>query len=204
MVAARISDSDGMVTQHFSSLICASRPHGELNPTVNANEVACTIHVARSLDPEELVLAYDRIGIVKRLKRAPRSHTEPWQADTPSGIIFALDTSTPLEKHAEHLMLLNKSRPSTEWPDMIVILMRGTINYAVQFAGDKMGGDFVLPNEAYFPVMPMYGHVFAGSLGLWSFNNNVCLAFYAVTCFQPPNQVARNERGILKAVSPYG
>jgi hypothetical protein len=161
---------------------------------MTASRVACIFHIAHTLTVDELRTGHRRIGAAKRLKRpAPTAVGYPVH-DTPLGVVFCIDSARPLEKVAEDMMELNKTAPSTEWPDMVVVLQRGTVNYAVQIEGDKIRADFLLPNTADFPVMPMYVHVFARALGLHSLNRLSSFLFLHLQAFSPgvklPNEDA--------------
>jgi len=203
-MSAHIVDVEGVNTQNCSNLICASsQTKVSSDSNVPADTVACVIHAALTLTAEELGYGYERIASVKRLKRAPRTHTETWQTDTPLGIVFAIEANEPMEKLAERMIGLNAAYPSSEWPDMVVILTRGTINYACQFEADPIGGDFLLPNEPYFPVMPMYVHLFGRSLGIWSFNRMCALLFMQLNIFAPGTRLPEMKE-VLAGVSPYG
>ncbi len=153
---------------------------------ITAGNVACVFHTALTLTVEELRTGYRRIGAVKRLKRqSPTTAVGYPINDTPLGVIFCIDSEGSLETVSETMMELNKTAPSTEWPDMVVVLQRGTVNYAVQFEGDTIRGDFLMPNTSDFPVMPMYVHVFARGLGLHSLNRLCCLLFMHLQVFSP-------------------
>ena len=49
-------------------------------------------------------------------------------ADATMGIIFAADSEAPIEALAEELVRLNRGYSYRLWPDMIVVLSRGTVN----------------------------------------------------------------------------
>jgi hypothetical protein len=138
---------------------------------ISAENVACAFLVASLLTPEELRTGYRRIGAIKRVRRPPRTQMDYPINDVPLGIIFCIDSEMSLEQIAQEIVALNKTVPSTEWPDMVVVLQKGTINYAVQIEGDKIRGNFLLPNTTDFPVFPMYVHVFARGVGLYSGTN---------------------------------
>lgn len=203
VVAARVIGSEGVTTQVFESVICTSVPDDPVEPLdVKAHEVAGVIYSVHSLSAEELSSAYDQIGAVKRIKKIPV--TKPSSStDTPLGIIFAVEATEPVEKIAQRMMVLNASHPSSEWPDLVVILTRGTINYAVQFEGDPIGGDFLLPNEPGGVVYPMYAHVFLRSLGLHSFNRMCALIFMQLQIFAPGPKLPLMEEA-LEGISQYG
>ncbi len=163
-------------------------------PSVPAGSVACVFHIAHTLTAEELRMGYRHIGAVKRLKRSsPKAVGHPIN-DTPLGVIFCVDSASSLEAVAQTMMGLNNTVPSSEWPDIVVVLQKGTVNYAVQFEGDKIKGDFLLPNTDDFPIMPMYAHVFARAQGLQSLNRLFGFLFLHLQTFSPgtklPNEAA--------------
>ncbi len=197
---------EGMLAQDVApSIVYIESPSGVPASAVYVEQVACVIHPTRLLDENELRTGYRRIASAKRAKRAPRTHTQRWQVDAPLGIIFAIDMAEPIEKMAERMISLNREYPSTEWPDMVVILNRGIINYAVQFEGDPIGGDFLLPNEARLPVTPMYIHLFVRANGTWSFNRLCGLLFMQLMIFAPsPSTKFPDMEAVLQGVSRYG
>ncbi len=85
---------------------------------------------------------------------------------------------------------------------MVVILTRGTINYAVQFEGDPIAGDFLLPSITDFPVMAMYVHVIGHSLGLLSLNKMCSLVFMQLHVFSPGTTLP-DQNIVLEGVSPF-
>src|SRR5712691_2221490 len=125
---ACITDSEGISTQGFESIIyTSSKTDSQQNQAqVKAETVAACLHAVNTLTPEELRAGYEQIATIKRLKRTPSSHTDFPHTDTPLGIIFSVQATLPIERLGEEMALLNKSHPSTEWPDMIVVLTRGT------------------------------------------------------------------------------
>ena len=167
---------------------------------ISSNRVACVFHVVHTLTTEELKEGYRRIGAVKRLRQFSPKPAGPLN-DVPLGVIFCIDSASPLETIAQDVIELNKRIPSTEWPDMIVVLQRGTVNYAVQFEGDKIGGDFLLPNRTDVPVFPLYVHVFARALGLHSLNRLFGFLFLHLQTFSPgvklPNREAVQDISML-------
>ena len=169
---------------------------------LNAGSVACVFHTARTLTVEELRTAYQRIGAVKRIHRPPRSARSYPVNDVPLGIVCCIDSATSLEQVAEDMMEVNKTAVSTEWPDMIVVLRKGTVNYAMQIEGDKIAGDFLLPNMAGGPVMPMYVHVFCRGLGLHSLNRLLGFLFLHLEIYSPGAKLP--HKALLEGTSQMG
>lgn len=170
---------------------------------MNVDKTACTIHVIESFSQEELRDGYENIAVFKRLKRTSMPKTGVPINTLPLGIIFVVDSTVPIEKIAEFMILQNHNRPSTEWPDMVAVLTHGTVNYAVQFHGGPIEGDFFLPNIKFPQVVPMYVHVFARGLGLYSMNKMCAFLFMHLLTFSPGTKLPIADV-VLEDVSPYG
>lgn len=199
-----ILDSEGKGTHCNTVIYTGSEQHSENQPTeVQADLVACGIHVAEKIGLEELKAGYDRIAFIKRLKRTQIPEINYPLNNIPLGLIFAVNSDMALDKIANLVISLNKDYPSSEWPDMVVILTHGTINYAVQILGESITGDFLLPNRTDFPVMPMYIHVLMRNLELLSLNKMCDLLFAHLKTFSPGTKLPTTDE-ILKDVSPSG
>lgn len=201
--SARIIDSEGESITFKTIIYTSSASQSEDEPPeVKADAVACGVHIVQSLGPEELRIGYEHIAGLKRLKRTQI----PVQFSVniaPLGIVFAIDSTIPIEKIAELMMLLNKNYPVSEWPDMVAVLTQGTVNYAIGFPGEPIKGDFLLPNIKDFPVMPMYVHVIARGLGLFSMNKLCSFLFMHLQIFSPGTKLPNMEE-TLEGVSPFG
>lgn len=201
--SVHIIDSEGKSITFETAIYTRSATQSENQPPeIDADGVACGVHIVQSLGPEELRGGYDHIAGLKRLKRIQIQVEIPVN-NTPLGIVFAIDSSIPIEKTAELMVLLNKSYPASEWPDMIVVLTRGTVNYAAQIHGEPIKGDFLLPNITDFVVAPIYVHVFAQGLGLFSMNRMCSFLFMHLQTFSPSTKLP-NMKGALKDVSRFG
>jgi len=201
--SVRIIDSEGESITFDTVIYTSSAKQSEKQPPeVEADAVACVVHIVGSLGPEELRGGYEHIAVIKRLKRTPIAGIEYPVNNMPLGIIFAVDSDIPIEKIAELMILLNKSHPSSEWPDIVVVLTRGTVNYAVAFPGEPIKGDFLLPNITDFPIGPMYVHIIAGGLGLLSMNRMFGLMFMHLQTFSPGTKLP-NMNEVLENVSPF-
>ncbi len=201
---ARIIDSEGKSVILDTVIYTSSATQSEKQPPeVGADAVACAMYVVGGLGPEELRAGYDDIAVIRRLKRTRMPKVGYPINDTPLGIIFAVESDLPIEKIAELMILLNESRASSEWPDEVAILTRGTINYAAQIYGEPIKGDFLLPNIIDFPVMPMYIHLFARGLELFSMNKMCGFLFMHLQTFSPGTKLP-NMNGVSEGVSPFG
>jgi hypothetical protein len=157
--------TDVIIYDALSSLFYRASEKTQIVP---ADTVACVIEVKSSLDKAELEDGYNKIVSYKKLKKTPfRSNMD--QVSTGShlstvetlGVIFGFDSKISLQTLATHLKELNNSHTSNLWPDMVVILDKGLLNYWVSFPGESS-----LSAELYnscleegYPIPPFYIHL---------------------------------------------
>jgi len=183
-------DGEGQKTEVFGTLvytISQSQPPSE-TMNFNADNLACVIDVAENMDVEQLRTAYERIACAKRLKKtlAPNIPGTPYTTVT-LGIIFARDTTVPIETLAEELDSLNGHHTDREWTDMIVVLSKATINYVVQFPGKNVMGDFLPPAEGatHRYSAPMYVIIFIKPTRMFTFNKMCSFLIAHLMIFSP-------------------
>lgn len=149
----------------------------EKTQIVPVDAVACVIEVKTNLNKTELKDAFEKIGLCKSLKKTPFSDLD--QKPTGSqfanvstlGIIFGFDSDLSLDTIASHLKELNKSYPSNLWPDMVILLDKGVVEYWVSFPGEsKLAGELANSCDEGFPIPPFYVHLTALYDGKYSLN----------------------------------
>lgn len=205
--SACIIDSEGKKANFETAIYSGSgRESASSLASVAADAVACVVHAVRDLGSDEITGGYESIASVKRLKR---THAPELGAvnNVPLGIIFAVDSALSIKEIAGSIVRENKNRPSTEWPDMIVVLTKGTVNYVVQIEGDVIKGNFVLPNFISRMVPPMYIHVFMRGVGPFSFNSMCGLLFMHLKTFSPGTDLPNSDvvlEGVLKLGMTFG
>ncbi len=201
--SACIMDSEGHKA-NFGTVIYSSSGKQSPDPakTISADAAACVAHAVRDLGAEEIRSGYESIATVKRLKRIHAPELGPVN-NTPLGIIFAVDSGLSIKNIAELVVRQNTNHPSTEWPDMIAVLTKGTVNYVAQIEGDVVRGNFVLPNFSSRKVPPMYVHIFMRGMGPVSFNSMCGLLFMHLKTFSPGTNLP-NSDVILEGVSHLG
>lgn len=201
--SAYIIDSEGHKA-NFGTVIYSSSGKQSPDPamTISADAVACVVHAVRDLGAEEIRSGYESIAAVKRLKRIHTPELGPVN-NTPLGIIFAVDSALSIKNIAELVVRQNTNHPPTEWPDMIAVLTKGTVNYVVQFEGDVIQGNFALPNFTSRMVPPMYVHIFMRGVGPFSFNSMCGLLFMHLKTFSPGTNLP-NSDVTLEGVSHLG
>ncbi|MCX5814486.1 MAG: hypothetical protein NT178_18380 [Proteobacteria bacterium] len=201
---AYMTDSVGNTTTFDSLIYMASTGQAQRQPAkVDADAAACAIYAVKTLGPEELRAGYEHIAAIKRLERDPVPDVKYPINITPLGIIFAIDSVGPIEAIGEQMIVLNQSRPSAEWPDMVAILTQGSVSYTMAFPGEPIKGDLFLPNTAYSYVPPMYVHVFARGLGLLSLNR-MCASVFAHLQTFSPGTIMHSMDEVLEGVAPLG
>ncbi len=126
--------------------------------------------------------------------------------DSTLGIIFCLDSEDSLDRIAEAIIEINRDFPSREWPDAVIILRKGAVNYALQFEGEKIKGDFLLPTTTGFPIMPMYVHVVARATGRSTFNWLCGFLFMHLEIFSPGVKLPKRDEiaGASSIVMNFG
>jgi hypothetical protein len=202
--AVCIVDTDGKSSKCDTVIYATSESQAKHYPVeVKSDAVACGMHIVRSLGLEEIREGYERIADVKRMNKTRILGIKSPINTATLGIIFAVDSDIPIEKIAEHMIQLNKRYSFSEWPDMVVILTRGTINYSAQLLGASTTGDIIFPNSADFHVVPMYVHLVAHSLELFSLNKMFSFLFGHLLTFSPGTELMNREE-VLIDVPPYG
>lgn len=142
-----IVDSEGRSTEPLAALICLGGQlvGAEVGQAVLPTEsVAVAFDVTHTLDLNGLAAAYSRVAAAKALTKtvpAPGIQT----IEPTLGLVFAVDTTVPLEDLAAELERLNARTPSDHWPDAVVIATKGQIGYMVQWVGDKSPSGLLLP-----------------------------------------------------------
>jgi hypothetical protein len=180
------SRSDDFVSVVYAVPEAGTRSEPEDIPADNA---AAVIDACESLDLEKFRASYARIAHVKRLKKSPAPVVDGVPVQTTTlGLIFALRSTIPLDQIAEELRHLNAQTPSAEWPDMVVVETTGTVNYAVQFPGESLAGDFLPPAakpacDTYNP--PIYIVIVLRPTGPYTFNRMLGFLIGQLFFFSP-------------------
>jgi hypothetical protein len=199
-------DTGGVESAEFGSLIYTSTQDLAKVP---ADALACAIDVHRTLGVEELRASYERISQIKKLAKTPLPPTPKTPvADVTMCIIFAVESTVPLEKIGEELEQLNKTRSHHHWVNAVVVLSRGTVSYACQFPHQPLG-DFLPPASGGFMLAPMYIHIFARPHSPFALNR-MCSILFPYLCFFSPGMPSLPYKEMLEgapqigmAIAPY-
>lgn len=181
--SGRAIDSTGAESSEFESMIYTSLTAIE---SVPADNLACAIDVHEDLSLDRLHLSYEKIARVKAFAKTPISTVSQGVpvADATMGVIFARDSDAPIETLAKELARLNGEHSYRVWPDMIVVLSRGTVNLACQIPYKPLG-DFLPPGRGASHRTAMYIHVFARAHAAFALNKMCAVLFPYLYFFQP-------------------
>ncbi len=177
-----VIDTDNIVSRQCDVLIYDAENSpvyrvGNKGLILPSDSVAATIEVKSKLNKEQLKDAADKIASVKRLKRTPVSNADQpvtfseLIVSSSYGIVFAYDSETSLISLAENLKEINKTKPRSEWIDIIVVLGKGVITYSVQFPGEIGFRGLMMPvaSEGFSPPA-IYVHLIISNDGKYALN----------------------------------
>jgi hypothetical protein len=139
-----VRSQDGSKSDAFAAVI-SKRSAAESSETKPADDTAAVIDVCDFIDMNWLRDAHARISAVKRLRKTAVPPGDQ-KTNVTLGVVVARNSAVPMDVLAEELDRLNSATPNHLWPDMIVVLAHGTINYGVQYPGSqRISGDFLPP-----------------------------------------------------------
>lgn len=130
------------------------------------DNVAAVIEVKSKLNKKELADAAVKIASVKAMRPSPISELD--QPATSNrmimantlGVVFAYESYTSMDALAENLREINEQYDSKEWIDLVVVLGKGILSYAVQIPfGRNFQGWFGGPTDDEFLVSAIYVHL---------------------------------------------
>ena len=200
--SACVIDTEGCKATFDTVIYAGSGKQSDPAVTVSADAAACVIHAVRDLRAREMRSGYESIATVKRLKRTRAPEADAINT-SPLGIILAVDSALSIKQIAELVVQENTNRPSTEWPDMIVVLTKGTVNYAMQLEGGGIEANFTLPNFISRLVPPMFIHILMRGVGPFAFNSMCGLLFMHLMTFSPGTKLP-DSRAVMEGVSNQG
>jgi hypothetical protein len=189
IASANLVDRDGAVSDTFAAVVYAAKEEVPSAATsqIPADFAAVVVDVTDSLTIDTIRAAYARIGRAKRLKKSPAPKLDMPTTTVTLGVIYAQRSDLPLEVFAEELERLNGATSSREWPDMIVVASTGVIQYAAQFPGESLSGDYLPPAEGalsnYIPSV--YIVMVLRPTGTFSFNKMMSFVIAHLGIFSP-------------------
>ncbi|PVE08702.1 hypothetical protein [Limnohabitans sp. Rim28] len=189
VTSARVVDSDGTASVPFAAVVYATKGDSPVTAPAQlpADSVAVVIDATDSLTIDKFRAAYARVAVAKRLKKSPAPELGTPTTTVTLGLIYAQRSDLTLEAIAEELKRLNATTPSGEWPDMIVVASMGAIQYAVQFPGESLSGDYLPPAEGalrkYVPAV--YVVIVLRPTGTFTFNKMMSFVVAHLGIFSP-------------------
>ena len=153
-------DSQRARTEPFACVVFHSTKNNAAVPPaqpVPASYASTVIDGHVELSLHGVRAAYRRIAAAKRLHDSTDPpHRDHGHRNELLGIVLGLRTDLALTTIAEEMRRLNEHSPASEWPDMVVVANTGLVQYSAQFPGEKVMGDFFLPNTTHSRPAPMY------------------------------------------------
>jgi hypothetical protein len=189
VASATIDDTDGVVSDSFAAVVYTAKGNSPSAAPMQlpADSVAVVVDATDNLTIESFQVAYARVARAKRLKKSPAPKMDSPTTTVTLGVIYAQKSNFPLEVFAEELERLNAETPSREWPDMIVVGSMGAIQYAVQFPGESLSGDYLPPAEGalnnYIPAV--YVVIVLRPTGIFTFNKMMSFVVAHLCIFLP-------------------
>jgi hypothetical protein len=187
-VPGYLIDLDGKKSESFASVVHETTESAEpADPSaITADAAAAVIEVCDELDLESFRAAYGHIAEAKTLKKSPVPKDQT-KTNITLGILLAARSAAPLETIAEELDRLNSKTPGSQWPDMIAVASTGVINYAIQFPGESLSGDFLPPAEGALTnfVPSMYVVIVMRPTGTYAFNKMLAFLLAHLGIFSP-------------------
>jgi hypothetical protein len=169
------SQTDLIIFDALNSPVYRKGPKVHILPRDN---VAVVIEVKSKVNKDQLRDAAKKIASVKKLRPTPITNVD--QPVTFSdmimtntlGCVFAFDSYTSLVTLADNLKEINSNYHSSDWIDLVVILDKGYIGYAIQLPfGQYFPGWFGGACVDDFPIPPYYIHLVKHESGNLTLNH---------------------------------
>jgi hypothetical protein len=198
---ACVLDNGGQTTESYSSVV-----HNNSNESgaVPVDNVAAVIDCYDVLTVEALEAAYQRIKMVKSLRKTDRPEAGKGETQMTTGFIVARNSDLTLEQISSEMGRMNSLVSSHYWPDAIAVLSTGILNYSMHVPGSERSGDFFLPAEATVKSSPVPSGLVQKVIrpvGELTFNKIANLIIARVAIFQPGVQVPDYHQ-LLKDMPP--
>lgn len=153
--------ADGRHSEPFATIVIAATNDSAILEAgvYSANHCAAVFDVVGTLDAKALEASYERIAAAKRLrKHASIPESSQPHTNVTLGLVLAQQCTLASNELMDEIQRLNAKRDSREWPDMITVFTVGVVNYAVQFPGESISGDYLPPaaNAFEHSAPPIY------------------------------------------------
>ncbi|MBN2171543.1 MAG: hypothetical protein JW819_09520 [Candidatus Krumholzibacteriota bacterium] len=152
--------TDVIVYDAFSGVVYRASEDADIVP---ADAVAAVVEVKSVLKKDALRDAYKKLSACKQLRKAPGSGMDqqatgsPLSSTATFGAVFAFSSDASLKTLADSVEELNLEYDSLLWPDLIVVLDKGVLEYGVEFfSGSGMKGRMNPPIDRDFTIPPWF------------------------------------------------
>lgn len=166
--------TDVIIYDAFSSPVYRSSSKTQIVPV---DSVASVIEVKARLNKKDLQDSFEKIASCKALKKRPfegidqKSTGSTLETVATLGIIFGFDSDTSINSLAGSMNELMAKYDSDLWPEIMVILDKGMVGFAIQYPGEEgFPGSIALPHGNNFVIPPMFIHLVVHNDGEYTFN----------------------------------
>jgi hypothetical protein len=198
-ISAHAVATDGTTSPEFLSVVVdTNRLKGSLGPEIPAEAMACVIDVFNTLDLDGFRASYERIAQAKALPKAdpaPEGNFRP--SNVTLGVIFARDSTVPVDSFAVALDELNRIHSSRHWTDVVMVLAKGVVQYEMQFPGEDEMAGFLPPSHGVDVGIPAYVHIVVRSAGAYALNRSLATVWPHVGTFSTGLNIGHAFRDIL-------
>lgn len=193
-----MEDADGVRTEAFATVVHAGEAPGGV---VRADDAAVAVYAAEVMDLGTLRAGYAALVRAKQLRKTPVPSGER-RSNRTLAILLAQRSALPMETLALEVERLNAATPDAVWPDVVAVADTGTIQYAIQWPGEGLSGDFLPPAEGALQhyVPPMYVVLVLRPSGDFTLNRVLAFLIGHLWFFAPGAPLPRWD-GMLEGVS---
>ncbi|HWS72771.1 MAG TPA: hypothetical protein VN605_11680, partial [Thermoanaerobaculia bacterium] len=187
MSSAAIEDGDGARTEQLSAVVHTGHVQ---DGVVRADDAAVAVCAVATLDLAALHEGYAALVRAKQLRKTPVPSGE-LRSNRTLTILLAQRASLPMETLALEVERLNADTPDPAWPDVVAVVGTGTIQYAIQFPGEGLSGEFLPPAEGALQnhVPPIYVMLVLRPSGDRTLNRVLSFLFAHLRFFAPRAQL---------------
>ncbi|WP_024509172.1 DUF6602 domain-containing protein [Bradyrhizobium sp. ARR65] len=181
-------------------------PRADGQIAISADHAAVVIEICNELNVDRLRDAYARVSQAKQLGKTPVPVDEA-RTNITLGVVVAAKSAVSLDSLADELYQLNIATSHKHWLDMLVVVPIGVINYAIQFPGEVLAGDFMPPADgALDPPAPpaFYVTIVMRPTGCSSFNKLVAFVLGHLQIFAPDVAAKQLNWNLILEGQPLG
>lgn len=152
--------TDIIIHDTFSGLVYTTSEEADIVPV---DTVPAVIEVKSVLNKNELRDGYEKIASCKSLLKSPESELDHKSTGSQLttigtlGVVFGFESTTNLQTLGKAMEDLNQEFDSWLWPDMVVVLDKGVLEYSVEYPGAReAAGSLNPPCDRKFVIPPVF------------------------------------------------